>query len=124
MSDRWQDKCALLERRGSDSIVPSPSGPWLALVQRGVEIALRSAPSDARQGFHLVYEAVRERTVEIKLLGCRVDTALLTIKREVALCATIATDSRGSAEAIDPGRVAGLLDAVVRWCVGAYYITN
>jgi hypothetical protein len=38
----------------------------------------------------------------------------MTIKGEVASTAAAADDT-------DPTRVAALLDAVVRWCVGTYY---
>lgn len=96
------------------SLVPPPTASWLWRIEQGVDTALHPHSDDAQPGFQQLYEAVRERTTELKHAGYRAEQALMTIKGEVALTAAAADDA-------DPTRVAALLDAVVRWCVGTYY---
>ena len=59
--------------------------------------------------------------MELRRTGWRVDQVLMSVKREVAACAvtTISLDDDA-----DPTGVPALLDAVIAWCVGAFYIGN
>jgi hypothetical protein len=117
MGVRWQEAGGLLERGTTASLVP-PTPAWLARLERSVDAALRPHTGDVHHGFQQLYEAVRERVVELKRGGCRVDEALMAVKQEVA---RYTTEDRGEERGRDPTRVAALLDAVVRWCVGGYY---
>lgn len=116
---RWQEMQALVEERQNGPTLVPPTPVWSARVERGVDAALCANSGDVRQGLQHLYEAVRERVTELKRSGARLDETLMAIKRDVARHAVDGRDPSG-----DPGRVAGLLDAVVRWCVGAYYLTN
>jgi hypothetical protein len=67
-----------------------------------------------------MYDAVRERATELRVTGWRVDQALMAIKREVASCAVRANGENGA----DAEQIAALLNAVVRCCVGPYYMAE
>jgi hypothetical protein len=114
MANQCQARDETFERQHGASLVPAPTAAWLWRVEQGVDAVLH--PHNYH-GFQRLYEAVRERTMELKHAGYRAEQVLLTIKREIASCAAAADDA-------DPTRVAALLDAVVRWCMGAYYMVN
>lgn len=117
MANQCEERQEAVERPHGAPLVPPPTAVWLWRVEQGVDAALHPQTAEAHQGFQRLYEAVRERTMELKHAGCRVEQILMTVKREIA-STTAATDN------VDPTRVAALLDAVVRWCVGAYYMAN
>jgi hypothetical protein len=117
MANQCEERGEAVERPNGSPLAPPPTAVWLRRVEQGVEAALHPHTGEAHHGFQRLYEAVRERTVELKRVGCRVEHALMTIKREIASSAAAKDDA-------DPTRVAALLDAVVRWCVGAYYMAN
>jgi hypothetical protein len=117
MTNQCQERGEAVQRPHGVPRVPPPSASWLGRIEQGVESALHPHSGQVHQGFQQLYEAVRERTIELKHVGWRAEQVLMTIKREIA-SSTAATDD------VDPTRVAALLDAVVRWCVGAYYMAN
>jgi hypothetical protein len=53
--------------------------------------------------------------------GWRVDCVLMAVKRDVAACVDAVTTTGAAA---DTSRVPAMLDAVVRWCVGAFAVGN
>ena len=121
MSGRWLANDGFVERRACGSRIPAPTADWVAEVETGVEASLRDANHEAHHGFELVYEAVRERALELREDGWRVDQVLMAIKREVAACVAHVTARHDGADA---SRIPALLDAVVRWSVGAFYVGN
>ena len=120
MSGRWEERSGLPERRATAALVP-PTAHWLARVEDGISVALRRNTGDARAGLQQLYEAVRERVVELRRDGLRVEQVLMAVKREVGTCMTATPNQENEP---DPSRVAALLDGVVRWCVGTYYLAN
>lgn len=117
MANQCEERDEAVEQPRGAPLVPPASASWLGRVEQGVDSALHPHSGQVHHGFQQLYEAVRERTIALKHVGCRPEQALMTIKREIASAAAATDDA-------DPTRVAALLDAVVRWCVGAYYMAN
>jgi hypothetical protein len=121
MTSRWLASDGLVERRAESSRVPSPTAVWVDSVQKNVEAALGANQREAQHGLALLYGAIRERAIELREAGWRVDQVLMAVKRDVAGCvATAVLPDRGG----DTSRVPALLDAVVRWTVGVFYVGN
>ncbi len=121
MTSRWLASDGFVERRAERSRIPSPTAVWFEYVQKSVEAALHANPREAQQGLEMLYQAIRERAVELRAAGWRVDQVLMAVKRDVAGCvATAVLPDRGG----DTSRVPALLDAVVRWTVNAFYVGN
>jgi hypothetical protein len=114
MANQCHERGEAFRRHPGAPLVPPPTASWLWRIEQGVETALHPQRDEVHRGFQQLYEAVRERTIELKHAGCRAEQTLVTIKREIASTAAATDDA-------DPTRVAALLDAVVRWCVGSYY---
>ena len=121
MTSRWLASDGFVERRASGSRIPSPTAVWVESVQKCVDAALRADQCEARAGLESLYCAIRERAVELRESGWRVDQVLMAVKREVAGCVATATIPAGGG---DTSRVPALLDAVIRWTVGAFYVGN
>jgi hypothetical protein len=121
MTHQWQAGGTLVEQRESELHIPSPPLVWVARVEEGVGAALCAQRPQVHQGFQLLYHAVRDRAVELKQDGWRADQVLMAVKRDVAGCAATVTTLECGA---DVSRLPALLDAVVRWCVEAYYISD
>jgi hypothetical protein len=121
MTERWAARGSLEERRAGGPHVPAPSAKWVWEVKQSVEAALGAQREAAREGCERLYHTVRARSVQLRDAGWRVDCALMAVKRDVAACVHAATSGTDVA---DTSRVPALLDAVVRWCVGAFYIGN
>ena len=121
MTSRWLASDGFVERRACGSRIPSPTAVWVDHVHKGVRAALRGDRGDAQEGLELLYHAVRERAVGLREAGWRVDHVLLAVKREVSECVVAIVTPEGGGDA---SRVPALLDAVVRWSVGAFYVGN
>jgi hypothetical protein len=59
--------------------------------------------------------------VQLRDTGWRLTHVLTAVKRDVAACVDAVTTT---VEVADSSRVPALLDAVVRWCVGAFCVGN
>src|SRR5215472_2411540 len=121
MTDRWIARGGLEEQRAGGPHIPAPSAAWVWEVRQCVEAALCARRDAAREGCERLYHAVRARCVRLRDTGWRVDQVLMAVKRDVAACVDAVTTT---ANVGDTSRVPALLDAVVRWCVGAFYIGN
>ena len=121
MPNRWVVRGGLEARRAGGPHLPAPSVPWFAEVKHWAEAALCARSETARHGCEQLYHVVRGRSVELKNAGWRVDSVLMSIKLDVAACVTAVTKS---CKVADSSRIPALLDAVVRWSVGAFYIDN
>ena len=122
MTNRWQTHDEFVQRRAYGSHIPPPTADWIARVEAGVEVALRAHRGDVQQGLQLLHTAVQERATQLRQTGWRVEQVLMAVKRDVATSAAAVTTREHAVG--DATRVPALLDAVVRWCVGAFYIGN
>jgi hypothetical protein len=121
MTSRWLASDGFVERRACGSRIPSPTPVWTNHVQQGVRAALLGDRRDAQEGLELLYRAVRERAISLREAGWRADNVVIAVKREVSACVAMVVTPEGGGDA---SRVPALLDAVVRWSVGAFCVGN
>jgi hypothetical protein len=121
MPNRWGVRAGLEARRAGGPHLPPPSVAWTAEVKHWVEAALGERPETAQHGCEQIYHVVRARSVELKNAGWRVDCVITAVKLDVASCVAAVTRSGKVAHS---SRIPALLDAVVRWSVGAFYVNN
>ena len=65
MTSRWLVSGELVERRADGSRLPPPAAAWVEHVQKNVEAALGAPQGEAQRGLELLYQAIRERAVEL-----------------------------------------------------------
>ena|SRR5215469_12967343 len=121
MTKRWVARAGIEERRAGGPHIPPPSASWIWEVKQCVEAALGPRSDAAREGCERLYDAVRARALRLRDDGWRVDCVLMAVKRDVAACLHAVTTT---GDVADTSRVPAMLDAIVRWCVGAFHVGN